>query len=60
MVLNSPSFLPFMSIAGDLHGQYIDIFERGGFPPAAKYLFLGDYVDRGKRSLETNTLAFSI
>jgi len=37
MVLNSPSFLPFMSIAGDLHGQYIDIFERGGFPPAAKY-----------------------
>ncbi|CAD2215687.1 serine/threonine-protein phosphatase PP1 [Angomonas deanei] len=52
---------PPVRVCGDTHGQYYDllrIYEKCGFPPYANYLFLGDYVDRGKHSVETIILQF--
>lgn len=43
-------------VVGDLHGHLLDLYriiKSFDLPPGTKYLFLGDYVDRGEFSMET-------
>jgi hypothetical protein len=62
VLMSQPSLVELeapVKICGDTHGQFYDllrIYEYGGFPPEANYLFLGDYVDRGKHNIETAVL----
>jgi serine/threonine-protein phosphatase PP1 catalytic subunit len=62
LLLSQPTLLTVpapVKIFGDIHGQYEDLLRlfhaTGGVPSSdnSRYLFLGDYVDRGKRSVET-------
>lgn len=48
-----------VTVIGDLHGHILDLFRilgELGFPPDRKYLFLGDFIDRGDFSTETITI----
>ncbi|XP_017096711.2 serine/threonine-protein phosphatase PP1-alpha catalytic subunit [Drosophila bipectinata] len=66
LFLEEPSLLELpapINLLGDIHGQYANLlryFNSNGYPPDTSYLLLGDYVDRGKRSIETLTLLLAL
>ena len=48
-------------IVGDIHGSFeslVRIFNKFDYPPKTSYIFLGDYVDRGKNSCEVLILLY--
>jgi serine/threonine-protein phosphatase PP1 catalytic subunit len=54
---------PPIRVCGDIHGQLHDLLrflDMDNFNSASKYLFLGDYVDRGDNSLEVICLLLAL
>ena len=53
-----------LTVVGDLHGQLNDliyILDKSGLPSFNnKYIFNGDFVDRGENSVEVVTLIFAL
>jgi diadenosine tetraphosphatase ApaH/serine/threonine PP2A family protein phosphatase len=51
------------TVVGDLHGSLFSmlrIFSKIGYPPGQRFLFLGDYVDRGEYSSEVIFTLFAL
>jgi serine/threonine-protein phosphatase PP1 catalytic subunit len=64
-ILGQPPLLEIeapVKILGDIHGQFDDLLRYFDLTNVqeSSYLFLGDYVDRGKKSLEVMTLLLAL
>lgn len=63
---NEPNLLYLddpVCVVGDLHGQLGDLYkvlELGGSLDSMKFLFMGDYVDRGPQGVEILIILFSL